>query len=429
MKKAIVIIIITGAILAGVFFALRKEAKFNLPSYKTAEITRGSVEQTISSTGSLNPVSTIEVGTQVSGTIVKVYVDYNDVVRNNQVIAEIDRQPLLSKLSQIQAAYSRAEAMYEQSKTEFERNKPLHDKGLISDQEFFNTKTGYLAQKATLDGARADVETARTNLTYATIRSPINGTVIKRNVEVGQTVAASLSAPTLFIIAEDLKKMEILADVDESDIGKIQTGQEVSFNVPAYPDQQFKGTVNQIRLQPTMVQNVVTYSVVIKAENPDGTLLPGMTANVEFIAEKADNTLLIPSAALRFKPSDEIIQRTMKDRQQERQRKGDSAGNSGSNLKRGKNDQFNGGSKQENRGMIWILTNTNELRPAFVRIGISNGSVTSITGRELTEGTKVVIGTINKQKDKKQSASRSLFAPPRGVPWDQVVMALTINRM
>lgn len=413
MKKAIVIITITIAILAGVFFALSKKGKFKAPSYKTAEITQGSVEQTISSTGSLNPVSTIEIGTQVSGTIVKVFVDYNDVVRKNQVIAEIDRQPLLSKLNQVQASYSRAEAMYEQSKTEFERNKPLHEKGLISDQEFSNTKTSFLAQKATLEGARADIETARTNLTYATIRSPINGTVIKRNVEVGQTVAASLSAPTLFIIAEDLKKMEILADVDESDIGKIQTGQEVSFNVPAYPDKQFKGTVNQIRLQPTMVQNVVTYNVVIKAENPDGTLLPGMTANVEFIAEKVDSTLLIPSAALRFKPSDEIVQRAMKDRQQERQRNGDSAGNSGSNFTKGDHGQYNGASKHGNRGMIWILTNTNELRPAFVSIGISDGSVTSITGRELKAGIKVVIGTIDKQKDKKQSTSRTLFAPPR----------------
>jgi len=284
---------------------------------------------------------------------------------------------------------------------------------LISDEEFTTAKTNYLSLKASLEGANADVETARTNLNYATIRSPINGTVIKRSVEVGQTVAASLSAPTLFIIAEDLKKMEILADVDESDIGKIKTGQEVSFNVPAYPDQQYKGTVSQIRLQPTTVQNVVTYSVVIKAENPDGTLLPGMTANVDFIAEKVENVLLVPSAALRFKPSDEILQRAMKARQQEHQHRGDSTGHQGGG---GFKDHFQSpdGAKQANRGMIWILTNTNELHPSFVRIGISDGTVTSINGRDLEEGAKVVIGLADKQIDQKQSQSHSVFAPQRG---------------
>lgn len=412
MKKKLVIgVAITVVVIISGYILFKQTGPSQEISYKTTVITRGSVENLISSTGSLNPVSTIEVGTQVSGTIVKVYADYNDVVKKNQIIAEIDRQPLLSKLGQIQAAYSRADALFEQAKSQYDRNKPLHEKGIISDEEFVAAKTNYLAQKASLDGAKADVETARTNVTYATIRSPINGTVIKRNVEVGQTVAASLSAPTLFIIAEDLQKMEILADVDESDIGKIKTGQEVTFNVPAYPDQTYKGMVSQVRLQPTTVQNVVTYTVVIKASNPDGTLLPGMTANVDFIADKADSVLLIPSAALRFKPSEEIMAKAHKNRPQ-----GDSS-KSGNSRWSGRNQDSNGKTgervKSENRGTIWILTDSNEVRSSFVRLGISDGSVTAVTGRNIEEGAKVITGIIDKKKNIKQTKSKNLFAPTR----------------
>jgi HlyD family secretion protein len=410
-NKLIVGVAITVVVIISGYVIFKQTKSFQDVSYKTTAITRGSVENLISSTGSLNPVSTIEVGTQVSGTIVKVYADYNDVVRKNQIIAEIDRQPLQSKLGQVLATYSRTEALFEQAKSEYERNKPLHEKEIISDEEFMSTKTNYLAQKASLDAAKADVETARTNLTYATIRSPINGTVIKRSVEVGQTVAASLSAPTLFIIAEDLQKMEILADVDESDIGKIKTGQEVSFNVPAYPDKIYKGIVNQVRLQPETVQNVVTYTVVIKASNPDGTLLPGMTANVDFIADKADSVLLIPSSALRFKPSEEIMAKARKSHPQ-----GDPS-KSGNSRWSGRNQDSNGKTgeraRSENRGTIWILTDNNEVRPSFVRLGISDGSVTEVTGHNIEEGVKVITGIIDKKKDSKQTKSKNLFAPPR----------------
>ena len=412
MKRKLIIGVAVTVVVITIGFLVVKNTKSSQDvSYKTTAITRGSVENLISSTGSLNPVSTIEVGTQVSGTIVKVFADYNDVVKKNQIIAEIDRQPLQSKLGQVLAAYSRNEALFEQAKSEYERNKPLHEKGIISDEEFINTKTNYLAQKASLDGAKADVETARTNVTYATIRSPINGTVIKRSVEVGQTVAASLSAPVLFIIAEDLQKMEILADVDESDIGKIKTGQEVTFNVPAYPEQTYSGVVNQVRLQPETVQNVVTYTVVIKASNPDGTLLPGMTANVDFIADKVEDALLIPSAALRFKPSEEIMANARKNRPQ-----GDPS--KGSHTKWSGRDQNGGGKagervKSENRGTIWILTDSNEVRPSFVRLGISDGSVTAITGRNIEEGAKVITGVVDKKKEKTQTKSRSLFTPSR----------------
>jgi HlyD family secretion protein len=435
MKRKLVIGVAVAFVVVVTGLLVEKNTKsLQEISYKTTVISRGSVENLISSTGTLNPVSTIEVGTQVSGTIVKVFADYNDVVEKNQIIAEIDRQPLQSKLGQVLAAYSKNEALFEQAKSEYERNKPLHEKGIISDEEFISAKTNYLSQKASLEGAKADVETARTNLTYATIRSPINGTVIERSVEVGQTVAASLSAPTLFIIAEDLQKMEILADVDESDIGKIKTGQEVTFNVPAYPELTFNGLVSQVRLQPVTTQSVVTYTVVIKASNSNGTLLPGMTANVNFIAERADSALLIPSAALRFKPSDEVMAKVRKNRPKGDFPKGDFPKGDfpkgdfpkgdfpkgdlpKGDLPKGK-DQ-NGGDKtgeivkSENKGTIWILTDNNEIRPSFVLLGISDGTITAITGRGIEVGAKVVTGVVDKKKEKTQTQTRSLLTPSK----------------
>lgn len=424
------------AISAGSFFCLHNFSTDQQITYKTSVILKGNVQNTISSTGTLNPVSTIEVGTQVSGTVDKVYIDYNDIVKKNQVIAEIDRQPLLIRLSQAKSACLRTEALFEQAKLDYERNIPLHEKGIITDEEFVAAKTNFLSQKASLESAKSDVETAQTNLGYATIRSPVNGTVIGKSVEAGQTVAASLSAPTLFKIAEDLHKMEILADVDESDIGRITTGQEVEFNVPAYPDRTYSGSVNQIRLQPTTSQSVVTYTVVISADNNDGSLLPGMTANVEFISEKADSVLLVPTTALKFKPSDkEMIKNRPK--RDETSHHGNSNGGhrpessaavnqppmsgpdnsfnrSGSDSNhRGNalNGQNRRHSDMESRGVIWILTNDNQLKPEFVKTGISDGSNIEISGRNISEGIKVVTGTIAKKKNVKES--KSLFGPQK----------------
>jgi HlyD family secretion protein len=382
-------------------------------TYKTSEITIGSIQNTISSTGTLNPVSTIEIGTQVSGTIEKVYVDYNDIVKKGQIIAEIDRQPLLSKLTQSRASHLRNQALYDQAKDSYDRDTILHAKGLISDEEFLASKSSYLAQKASLEVSKADVENAQLNLTYATIRSPVNGTIIKKNIEVGQTVAASLSSPTLFIIAEDLSNMQIIADVDESDIGKIKNDQDVTFNVPAYPDKEFQGKVSQIRLQPETVSNVVTYNVVIKTANTEGILLPGMTANIDFIAEKADSVLLVPAAALRFKPSEAEIARMREKRDSEQLSRHNGNGTNGTRPPQGMDWGKNGADskkRSENRGTIWILTDSNELRPEFVRLGISDGTNTEVTGRNIERGMNVVTGTIDIKKDKKQS--RSLFGPP-----------------
>jgi HlyD family secretion protein len=421
MKRTIIIAVSLAAILGGGFLIARKSHKLKDVAYETVAVTKGSVARTISSTGTLNPVSTIEIGTQVSGKIIKVNVDYNSIVKKNQIIAEIDKEPLQNRLTQVQAAYSKAQAMYEQAQSVYERNKPLHEKSLISDDEFVNYKTSYLAQKATLDGAKADVENAITNLKYAIVKSPVDGIVIKRSVDVGQTVAASLSAPTLFIVAEDLHKMQILADVDESDIGKIQTGQAVTFTVPAFPDKAYNGTVDQVRLQPQTVQNVVTYSVVIKADNGDGLLLPGMTANVEFIAEKEDDAFLVPSTALRFKPTDDLLQKIQSEMTKEHAQKTD--GPDGLNHKNGWGGDHKNSDKMPmekpgvaNRATLWILTDTKVVRPLFVHLGISDGQLTSVKGRNIEEGIRVITGVADKKSSKKQSKSKSLFATQGGPP-------------
>ncbi len=386
-------------------------------TYKTSEITIGSIQNTISSTGTLNPVSTVEIGTQVSGTIEKVYIDYNDIVKKGQIIAEIDRQPLLSKLAQSKASHLRNEALYDQAKSTYDRNSLLHSKELISDEEFLSSKSSYLAQKASLEVSKADVENAQLNLTYATIKSPVNGTVIRKNVEVGQTVAASLSSPTLFIIAEDLSNMQIIADVDESDIGRIRNDQDVTFSVPAYPDKVFSGKVSQIRLQPETVSNVVTYNVVIKTTNSDGILLPGMTANIDFVAEKADSVLMIPATALRFKPSEAEMAKARAKRENEQQAKQNGNDESGLRPPQGMDWNKNGGNgtdfkkRSENRGTIWILNGSNELRSEFVRLGISDGTNTEIKGRQIEQGMKVITGTVSIKKEAKQS--KSLFGPPK----------------
>jgi HlyD family secretion protein len=409
--------VITVIVAAAALYYFTSDKSTKKITYKTSEITVGSIQNTISSTGTLNPVSTVEIGTQVSGTIEKVYIDYNDTVKKGQIIAEIDRQPLLSKLTQSKAAHLRNEALYDQAKATYDRNTILHTKELISDEEFLSSKSSYLAQKASLEVSKADVENAQLNLTYATIKSPVNGTVIKKNIEVGQTVAASLSSPTLFIIAEDLKKMQIIADVDESDIGKIKNEQDVSFNVPAYPDKVFNGKVHQIRLQPENVSNVVTYNVVIETSNNDGILLPGMTANIDFIADKVDSVLMVPASALRFKPSEAEIAKARAKRDSERMARHNGNGENGSQPPQGMDWSKSGNNgtdskkRSENRGTVWILTDSFDLRPEFVRLGISDGTNTEITGRSIERGMKIVTGTIDTKKETKQS--RSLFSPPK----------------
>lgn len=386
MKRRIILSIIILVVIPGIGLGLYNVmAGSNSAGYEFATITRGDLESTITSSGTVSPVTTVVVGTQVSGTIARVYVDYNDRVRKGQLLAVLDTLLLKSAVLDAQAGVEKAEAQLEEATATYERSLRLFEEEVISEAEILPVRTGVKTQKATLKSATASLQRAEQNLKYALIRSPIDGTVIERNVEAGQTVAASLSTPTLFEIAEDLSQMEILVGVDESDIGRVSAGQSVRFDVQAYPDRIFEGTVRQIRLQPTTISNVVNYTVVVDAANDEHLLLPGMTATVDFIIDWRKNVLMASGAALRFQPTDEMLA-TLQE-----QRRGESARTAGgaqvpTALSRA------GGS--DSMAALWYLDERGNLAVTHVTTGLTEGSYTEITDtQDLTAGMQVITGT------------------------------------
>lgn len=302
-KKKIILIAVSIAVVAGAGFWLFGSSKAqHKVTYETAVVTRGEISESITATGTIEPVTEVEVGTQVSGIIDKIYADYNSVVTKGQLIAEMDRVTLQSEVASQRAAYNGAKAEYEYQQKNYERNRGLHEKQLISDTEYEESKYNYAKAKSTFESSEANLAKAKRNLAYATITSPIDGVVISRAVEEGQTVAAGFETPTLFTIAADLTQMQVIADVDEADIGGVQEGQRVIFTVDAYPNDTFEGTVTQVRLEATEESNVVTYEVVISAHNPDLKLKPGLTANITIYTAERRNVVNILLKALRFVP-------------------------------------------------------------------------------------------------------------------------------
>lgn len=390
--------------------------------YQFAEITRGDLESTISSSGTLSPVTTVEIGTQVSGTIAQVFVDYNDNVHKGQLLAVLDTVLLKSSVLDGQAGMEKAEAQLQDAQVNHQRNQELFERGFISEAEFQPFQINLKTQRANLKSAQAALQRAEQNLNYAVIRSPINGTVIERNVEAGQTVAASLSTPTLFIISEDLAKMEILVEVDESDIGLIKDGQSVRFDVQAYPDKIFTGTVRQIRLQPTTVSNVVNYTVVVDADNQENLLLPGMTATVDFITEQKKDVLLVSNTALRFQPSEEILAESQERRQKQfealpdslKEQRGMQKGSRGVFASRQRGNGASSVAASNDRKQVWYLDERGELAMEPVMIGMSDGSKSEIVmSRNLGEGMQVIYGkSQNNQQNNSGSANRTLATPP-----------------
>lgn len=308
-KKVFVTLFVIVAIAAGGLILKSSLTKKNSGHFQFARLKTGDLENTVSSTGTLSAVETVEVGSQVSGILESIKVDYNDKVKKGQVLAVLDKTLFKVSVSDAEAGVSRAEAKLAQARAEQERNLKLYNKDFISDKEFLVTKTSVRTAAADLEAAEAALKRARTNLDYTVIRSPIDGTVIERVVDAGQTIAASFQTPKLFVIAEDLTRMQIETNVDESDIGLIKKDQAVRFTVQAYPDETFSGTVRQIRLQPQTIQNVVNYTVVVDASNDSGKLLPGMTATVDFLVEQRKNVLLVPNRALNYKPSKDLFKK------------------------------------------------------------------------------------------------------------------------
>ena len=386
MKKIAIIGAIAVVIVAAGIFLFRGKGKE--PQFRTEKVAKGDIEMAVTATGTVNPVATVLVGTQVSGTIKNIYVDFNSRVKKGQLIARIDPALVEAQVNQARANVFAAKANLEKAqatlvdgKRNMERNKELFSKNLIAKSDLDTAETNSLTAQASVSAAKAQVSqteaalsSAETNLLYTKIISPVDGIVVSRNVDVGQTVAASFQTPTLFSIAQDLTKMQIDTSVAEADIGKVQVGQDVEFTVDAYSDVTFKGKVWQVRNAPITVQNVVTYDVVIQVDNPDFKLKPGMTANVSVIISIAKDVLRIPNAALRFKLTEKSGQTPAK--------------------------------KSEKKGPgIWVLENGKPKRLP-VSLGISDGSYTEIVSKDLKEGQELIVESLSKSKPAQPSGPR-----------------------
>ena len=404
------------AVAAGALWIYRNAEAHEGPAYRFATITRGNLESTVSATGALSAVTTVQVGTQVSGLVRQIYVDFNDRVRKGQLLARIDPTLQQQAVLDAQAGLIRAQADVERSKSEYDRNKTLFDAKVLTASEFATAQYNYTVAQSSVKSAQVALDRARKNLSYTEIYAPIDGVVVERNVDVGQTVAASLSAPQLFLIANDLSQMQILASVDESDIGQIHEGQEVRFTVQAYPSQNFTGTVRQVRLQSATTENVVNYTVVVSVSNAKGTLLPGMTATVEFLTGSADNALIAPNAALRFRATPEMmaeagvsatggsapraaadsaafVARRDSVRKAREAAGGGQAGAQATGGNRSAGAARTPGSGRGAMAQLWYIDATGTPAVMRVRTGLTDGQNTEVTGQNLKEGMQVIIGT------------------------------------
>jgi len=356
--------------------------KGDAPSYRTEPVSRGDIQQSVTATGTVNAVTTVLVGTQVSGTIKNLYVDFNSRVTKGQLIAQIDPEMLEAQAAQARANVEKADATYRDADRTLKRNRELFTKNLIPRSDLDTAETNFDSARAQLEQAKAALRVSETNLRYTRILSPVDGIVISRNVDIGQTVAASFQTPTLFTIAQDLTKMQINTSIAESDIGVVKVGQAVEFTVDAYPDTLFKGTVWQKRQAPITVQNVVTYDVVIKVDNRDLKLMPGMTANVSIIITTQRNVLRITNAAMRFRFTE---------------RSG--AASPGAAAK------ANAGAPEKKGPSVWVLENGKPRRVA-IEPGISDGNYTEIVSGDLKEGQAVIVESLKKNKTQTQSGPR-----------------------
>ena len=300
-KRWILVVAVLGVALLGTWW-WRSRSSGAAPKYRTAQVDRGSIESVVSATGTIRPVVQVEIGSQVSGTVARLGADFNSRVRAGQVIVELEQSSFRAREAEAEAAVSRAEASVKDAERALARAQELFAKTYISQADLDAATVAVELRKADLKQARAQLQAARVDLAHATIRSPIDGVVISRSIDLGQTVAASLQAPKLFVIANDLSQMQVESRIDEADIGRLEPGLPVSFTVDAFPDRTFEGKVEQVRLEPIVDQAVVTYTTVIQTANPDLMLRPGMTANVSVLIERRDDVVRIPNAALRFRP-------------------------------------------------------------------------------------------------------------------------------
>lgn len=382
-KKKTLVIVAVAAIAALAVWLLSGGKKEEKITFDTAAVAPANIMNSITATGTIEPVTSVTVGTQVSGIVSKLFVDYNSVVKKGQVIAELDKTNLMSQLNTAKTQLATAQSQLNYQTANYKRYKTLFEKGLVAADDFDNAKLSYTQAKEQVASAKEEVQRAQTNLGYATITSPIDGVVLSKSVEEGQTVAASFSTPELFTIAQDLTNMQVVADVDEADIGDVKEGERVTFTVDAYPDDTFEGEVKQVRQEATTTNNVVTYEVVISAPNADLKLKPGLTANVTIYTAERKGVLSVPSKALRFTPQKETV---------------------------GKMkivDVANAKNK------VWTIEG-NSIVAHKVNIGMTDGTNTQIVGG-IAEGTKVVTGLNvmggEEKKPMEAQGESSPFAP------------------
>ncbi len=365
------------AIVAWLMSGGKKEEKVE---FQTAKVERQDISTSITATGTIEPVTSVTVGTQVSGIVSKLYVDYNSVVRKGQVIAELDKTNLISELNTSKANLASAQSTLNYEQANFNRYQTLYNKGLVSADDYENAKLSYEKARQQVASSRENVQKAQTNLGYATITSPIDGVVLSKSVEEGQTVAASFNTPELFTIAQDLTDMRVIADIDEADIGGVKEGQRVTFTVDAFPDDKFEGSVTQVRQQATTESNVVTYEVVISAPNKDLKLKPGLTANVTIFTLEKNGVLAAPAKALRFMPNEALLEKeqTIED--------------------------------VEAKTKVWTLEG-NTFKANAVETGTTNGMLTEIVSG-IDEGTEVLVDfTISGGEEAETQQAQNPFMP------------------
>ncbi len=380
LKKSLIVFGVL-AFAGSVFYWYRNNAAQSPEQrYKLQAIEKGDLTQTVSANGTLNPVVLVNVGTQVSGTVTKLYVDFNDKVEKNQPLLELDRSLLAAQARQSAASIGNIKATLELARANEVRMKALFEEEYVSRQELEQAQQARKSAEAQLAQAQAAADKDQVNLNYTTIRSPVSGIVVDRVVDLGQTVAASLQTPTLIKIAQDLSEMRIDSSFAEADIGKIKEGQKVRFTVDAFPNRKFEGEVQQIRLNPITQQNVVTYNVRVSLQNPEQILLPGMTAYVTIGVANRDDVLIAPNAALRFKPdaSEKVAEKP-------------TPGNPPAGGEQKRPGEGRGKKRDTSSGTVYIVEG-GEIKPASVQLGITDNRNTEIVGGDLKSGDKVIVG-------------------------------------
>jgi len=413
-KKTLIISGIVSVIAIAGFLALKSFSKKEAAvTFETIRVEKGTITNTVTATGTIEAITTVEVGTQVSGILQHVYVDFNDIVKQGQVLARLDETSLRAQVDQSLSAVNQAQAQLVYQEATYNRLKVLKDKELIAQGDFDQAVFNYENSKGSLSNAKSALARAQVNLDYATITSPIDGVVLNRAVEEGQTVAASFNTPTLFTIVNDLTHMEVQTSVDEADIGKVTKDQRVEFTVDAYPDMKFEGTVSQVRLQPVTTNNVVTYVVILSAPNPEKKLMPGMTASATIFVEEKDSTLTLSGKAVRFTPDQAYLMKMYPKM----------PGSSPMpDMAAGQPIQGISPAALPVAGMnidpkiktVWIKDDKMGIRPTIVKLGIDNGSSVEILAG-LSEGDEVVISMIDKSV--KITPKRANDGPPGGFPF------------